>query len=98
MYSAHVATDLGPLRHARSKHEKRRESGAMDKRVHTGCVSTTVFGLFRHLFATPFLLEVEGYSRDLGKPILLEEFGMPRDNWLNDGAAGKYLVSKRFCR
>jgi mannan endo-1,4-beta-mannosidase len=38
-----------------------------------------------------YILEVEGYAREVGKPIVLEEFGMPRDNWLNTIGGDKYL-------
>ncbi|UZJ57340.1 hypothetical protein CBS101457_006660 [Exobasidium rhododendri] len=42
-------------------------------------------------WTSEYILEVEGYSREVGKPMLLEEFGMPRDNWMNNVAPGKYL-------
>jgi mannan endo-1,4-beta-mannosidase len=44
-------------------------------------------------WAKDYVLEVESYARVVGKPILLEEFGMPRDNWHNNVSAGTYLVS-----
>ena len=34
-------------------------------------------------FAREFVTNTSQWSRDLGKPVLLEEFGMARDNWKN---------------
>ncbi|CEH15864.1 hypothetical protein CBOM_05078 [Ceraceosorus bombacis] len=41
-----------------------------------------------------YLREIERWAQELGKPVLLEEFGMPRDNWLN--AEQSYLYSSNI--
>lgn len=43
-------------------------------------------------FAKGYLDSIERWSRDLNKPFILEEFGMPRDNWQNFEQE-RYLVS-----
>jgi mannan endo-1,4-beta-mannosidase len=41
-------------------------------------------------FAKAYLNDVERWSEEIGKPVLLEEFGMARDNWLNKGTMFAY--------
>lgn len=45
-------------------------------------------------FASGYLADAERWAREIGKPIVLEEFGMARDNWQN--MAGPYLVRPRL--
>lgn len=42
-------------------------------------------------FATNFVKDTGRWAGELGKPVLLEEFGMARDNWENKGAEYPYL-------
>lgn len=46
-------------------------------------------------FAKSYIANVTDWSRDLGKPLFLEEFGMARDNWENNEAAGEYLYASK---
>lgn len=45
-------------------------------------------------FATGFLRNLSAWSLDIRKPVVLEEFGMARDNWLNvaKGAPKKFYL------
>lgn len=42
-------------------------------------------------FGTEFMQLTSKWAADLGKPVLLEEFGMARDNWLNKDKEYPYL-------
>lgn len=44
-------------------------------------------------FAVNFMRESSQWSKDIGKPIFLEEFGMARNNWENIGKEYPYLSS-----
>lgn len=46
-------------------------------------------------FATEFVGNTSRWAEDIGKPILLEEFGMARNNWENEGEGYEYLSSAR---
>ncbi|KAN0063242.1 hypothetical protein ACQY0O_004406 [Thecaphora frezii] len=46
-------------------------------------------------FATEFLGNVSRWSTEIGKPVLLEEFGMARDNWQNNVAKGEYQYASK---
>ncbi|KAH7106924.1 glycoside hydrolase [Auriculariales sp. MPI-PUGE-AT-0066] len=43
-------------------------------------------------YARKFIGDISRWSTDINKPVVLEEFGFPRDNWLNKGD-GKYLYA-----
>ncbi|EJD51998.1 glycoside hydrolase [Auricularia subglabra TFB-10046 SS5] len=43
-------------------------------------------------YARRFIGDISKWSTDINKPVVLEEFGFPRDNWLNEGE-GKYLYA-----
>lgn len=44
-------------------------------------------------FATAFIANSSAWSAEIGKPVYLEEFGMARDNWENEGKEYTYLSS-----
>lgn len=44
-------------------------------------------------FATAFVANSSEWSREIGKPVFLEEFGMARNNWENSGKEYPYLSS-----
>ncbi|THZ15101.1 glycoside hydrolase [Aureobasidium pullulans] len=44
-------------------------------------------------FATAFVANSSEWSREIGKPVFLEEFGMARNNWENVGKEYPYLSS-----
>jgi len=44
-------------------------------------------------YAANFVKDTSKWARDIGKPILLEEFGMARDNWENKNKEYPYLSS-----
>ena len=46
-------------------------------------------------FATEFITNTSRWATDIGKPVFLEEFGMARDNWENNVAAGEYQYASK---
>jgi mannan endo-1,4-beta-mannosidase len=44
-------------------------------------------------FATAFVANSSEWSKEIGKPVFLEEFGMARNNWENVGKEYPYLSS-----
>ena len=46
-------------------------------------------------FATDFIANSSRWANEIQKPVFLEEFGMARDNWQNDEAAGEYLYASK---
>ncbi|CBQ71814.1 related to Endo-1,4-beta-mannosidase [Sporisorium reilianum SRZ2] len=46
-------------------------------------------------FAIEFMGNASRWASDLGKPVFLEEFGMARDNWQNNVAAGEYEYASK---
>ncbi|TKY86755.1 hypothetical protein EX895_004395 [Sporisorium graminicola] len=46
-------------------------------------------------FATQFMGNASRWASEVGKPVLLEEFGMARDNWQNNVQAGEYQYASK---
>lgn len=44
-------------------------------------------------FASEYLEKVRSWSNEINKPLVLEEFGMARDNWKNQGSAYIYSTT-----
>lgn len=46
-------------------------------------------------FATEFVGNTSRWANEIRKPVFLEEFGMARDNWQNNVAAGEYQYASK---
>ncbi|EPQ28939.1 uncharacterized protein PFL1_03739 [Pseudozyma flocculosa PF-1] len=46
-------------------------------------------------FVDEFIANSSRWAADIKKPVLLEEFGMARDNWQNDESKGEYLYASK---
>lgn len=46
-------------------------------------------------FVEGYVAQAEKWTRELGKPLFVEEFGFPRDNWQLDVSKGEYQYSSR---